>query len=103
MPRTNYTHDRMLKPESQEDVKLAETINGKRALIRRYGWHDNLVHRILTLAEREGWSGEDTMTMIAYHALLEREEMREMLVNHAMTTPAKHIHIQSRPVEGRSK
>ena len=50
-----------------------------------------MVHRVLTYANREGYSGEDTMAMLAYHALLNLEQANQRLLDLAYTTlPDQH-------------
>ena len=45
-----------------------------------------MVRNILALGEREGWSGEDTMTMLAYYALLGYEGMYDLVSNYTLTS-----------------
>lgn len=57
------------------------SINEMRAAIRRAGHRDsNLVRQCIYRAEVDGLDGEDTMTLIAYHALRMWDDrfMREM-------------------------
>lgn len=50
-----------------------------------------MVRQVLTYAQREGYSGEDTMAMLAYHALLNLEQANQRLLDLAYTTlPDQH-------------
>lgn len=44
----------------------------------------NVALPIMNWGESEGWSGEDTMTAIAYHALLRYEAAMDQLLNAEM-------------------
>lgn len=68
---------------------------------RPYGMHmlramSPLVSQCMTLAEHEGWSGEDAMTLLAYHALLALERSQDALYEEAMLSPGALI-IQTDP------
>ena len=39
-----------------------------------------IARNVLMAAERDGWSGEDTMTALAYHALLEIDRLYSQLI-----------------------
>ncbi len=47
-----------------------------------------LASRALRSAEYAGWSGEDAMTALAYHALVEYERLYDMLLQQAMLSTA---------------
>lgn len=50
-----------------------------------------IVHQVLTYASREGLSGEDTMAMLAYHALVSLEQANKRLFDLALATfPTDH-------------
>lgn len=50
-----------------------------------------LTRRIFDLARFTGLSGEDKMTVLAYHALLQLQKMTKMNIDHLMFTPAKQF------------
>ena len=51
----------------------------------------SMVQQVISLAQREGFSGEDTMAMIAYHALLSLEQANKRLFDLAVATiPTNH-------------
>lgn len=72
-----YIHIGIPKPEladGREERHLS--INELRALIYRSGHRDSaLIRQCVIRAEVEGLCGEDTMTVIAYHALRRLEDM----------------------------
>lgn len=54
-----------------------------------------LIRQILMCAEKAGYSGEDAMTMLAYHALLRYEKVMCQLIDfHNLQVPA---HVVSSP------
>lgn len=76
-----------LKPETEQEKKDAETINGKRQRIRTHQYHDMLTANIMDRARYEGLSGEDTYVMLAYAALLDRERLQAVISEYVLTTP----------------
>ena len=76
---------RKLKPETAEEVKEVETIEGIRKAINRYARDNPLVRSCEDAAWHMGWNGEDKMTYLAYHALLKAEKMEEMVLYNAAT------------------
>ena len=73
-----------LKPETPDKIREAETIQGKRKHIYELAYHDALVRRVLDMARHEGLSGEDTMTVIAYYALIEKERITDAYLENIM-------------------
>lgn len=76
-----------LKPESAEDVKDAETIQGKRKRLNEGARFDPLIRHIMDSAYYLGLSGEDTMTLLAYEVFLRYEQMRDLNLENAMLSP----------------
>jgi hypothetical protein len=76
-----------LAPDTPEKAREAETIQGKRKHIYELAYHDALVRRVLDMARHEGLSGEDTMTTLAYYALIEKERMTDAYLDNAMRSP----------------
>lgn len=56
-----------------------------------YSAAGNLARNVIILGEREGWSGEDTMTVLAYHALVALEASQDQLMEVAIHTLPKGI------------
>lgn len=83
----NIFFGRPLKPETAEDTKAVETVAGMRKRLREYARDEHLVHRIFIMCEQQGLSGEDTMTTLAYYALLDRESLREKYMDYINTHP----------------
>ncbi len=83
-----------LKPANDVERKEAETVEGMRKRIRKYARDDALVHSILETGRWNGLSGDDTMTMLAYYALLEREQFRDMVLEQTMLNPMPPLFIK---------
>jgi len=47
-----------------------------------------LVNACMRMGEREGWSGEDTMTALAYHALRRCEALQDSMLYEASIRPS---------------
>lgn len=80
-----------LKPETAAETMEVETPRGMRRRLREYARHNNLVHHVSELAYREGLSGEDEMTVLAYHALIQLEAMVEERLRIANLYPSVGI------------
>ena len=57
----------------------------------RYDLTNSLVHQVFSAANFHGWSGEDRMTMLAYHALLAYSKMAGEHLHMLNTTPFTRI------------
>lgn len=68
-------YDKRLKAETAEELEQAKTPNGLRQRIYEATFHDPLVRRVFTEAYRQGLSGEDLYTFLAYHALVAKQEL----------------------------
>lgn len=77
-----------LKPETAADTMAAQTPQGMRKRLREYSSHNPIAHRVREVAYHEGWSGEDEMTVLAYHALVQLEAMIEERLRAANLYPA---------------
>lgn len=75
-----------LKPVTAEELREAETPNGIRKRLQRYARGNSLTHAVFNAAYAQGLSGEDTMTVLAYNALLRLEALEQRLLNDAMMT-----------------
>ena len=69
---TTSLRDWDINPVSAEEVK---TIEGMRKRIQEYARYDSMTRAVMDTAYHRGLSGEDTMTMLAYHALCSREKL----------------------------
>lgn len=76
-----------LKPETEEDAKIVETCDGKRAALERYAYDDALTRQVFRQAAYLGFSGEDKYVTLAYHALLSLEQTRDRLLRTLELTP----------------
>lgn len=88
---------RKLKPETAEEVKEVETVEGMRKRIMDYARDDSMTNYVLQHAHHRGLSGDDTMTILAYQALLERESFREMVLEFHDVSITKSIYITGKP------
>lgn len=82
-------------------MRLAIT-NAMRGIVRvdgkenrdGYSAATHLTRNIIIHSERMGWSGEDTMTALAYHALVALEQSQDQLMDHALRSPVPAIFIK---------
>ena len=79
---------RPLTPQTADEMRAAETIQGKRRRIHDYAHESALVHAVMNTAYAHGLSGEDTMTLLAYTALLRLEKLEGLLLDEAMVKPS---------------
>lgn len=86
-----------LKPESREEIELAETCDGMRTLLNRYSHDDFLTRRVFDMAAYRGLSGEDKYVTLAYHALLQLEHYRDLAVRGLEFSPMAPIFV---PADG---
>lgn len=90
-----WDYGRKLKPETAKEVAEEMTVEGMRKRILEYSRDDAMVRSILDSARFRGLSGDDAMTMLAYHALLERERFRDMCLEQTMLNPMQPLIITS--------
>lgn len=60
-------------PETAEEVQRQTTLNGMREAIEKAQWDSPIIRSALQAARYTGLNGEDTYTLLAYHALLSLE------------------------------
>jgi hypothetical protein len=51
----------------------------------------SMMRNVLRMAEAQGYSGEDAMTVLAYHALLRYEDALDRLIQQLNITPTPHL------------
>ena len=51
----------------------------------------NITRHVMQMAEIQGYSGEDTMAMLAYYALLQYESAMDRLLDMVNTSPAPNL------------
>lgn len=76
-----------LKPETAAEVEEVKTVEGMRKRIYEYARADALTKTMLEHGRWNGLSGDDMMTALAYHALIEREKYRDMVLEQTMLQP----------------
>lgn len=74
-------HDRKLKAETAEELEQIRTPNGIRQRLLEASRYDPLVRRVFDLAVREGLSGEDIYTLLAYHAIVQKQELEQLILD----------------------
>lgn len=74
-----------------EQVNKATIPNEMRAEIQRLRGYDSLVSNVMDMADYQGLSGEDRYTLMAYHALSQRQVLVRENLNHAMVVPRSVI------------
>lgn len=62
-----------------------------RAEIFRWSYEDPIVRNCFAVADRDGLSGEDRFTLLAYHALRVKKEAYDMLLERAKVQPMPHM------------
>lgn len=60
----------------------------------------SLVRQVMDLGRHQGYSGEDTMTLLAYHALLRYEQMTDQILYAHNTTPTGRVILTPDPNSG---
>ena len=76
-----------LAPETKGEQEMAGTPDGRRILLHRYSHYDTLTRSVMNCAEHLGLSGEDTMVLLAFEALRDRERLLDAALNHYMLLP----------------
>lgn len=78
-----------LKPETAEEIEQTQTITGMRKRIREGSLFDPIVNQSLRSAEMQGLNGEETFVLLAYHALIAKEEIQLAYTEHFNICPVK--------------
>lgn len=76
------TDPREMRKRMHEYVRYGfgdETLEGERRGPHHYSTARPLMNAVFTAGHVAGWSGEDVMTALAYHALLRVEELGGMI------------------------
>ena len=80
-----------LPPKTAEEIKDAETPEGMRRRLQQYAREDPLVRRVLEMARYQGLSGEDTYTILAFHALIDRERFMDQILDWNMLNIKRQV------------
>jgi hypothetical protein len=78
------THQKNLKPVTDEERKLAETPEGMRKLIQLHQYDSVLVYNALRMAEWHKLNELDAMTVLAFESILCLEETQTLCLERAM-------------------
>ena len=84
--------DMSIKPETAQEVTECTDPRGMRKRILEYGYRgDSMTKAILDSARYQGFSGEDTMTWLAFEALKKVEHLEGLMLDHVMMNPSPSI------------
>jgi hypothetical protein len=72
---------KLLKPTTAEEVRLSETPEGMRTLLSKHRLEDPMVYALYQMAAARHLGILDTMTVVAYHAVIRYEEMLNRMIN----------------------
>lgn len=90
---TDPTHEpidpREMRKRITEAARGYDRLDGKPA--RTFTPAAALMRNTLDASRYLGWSGEDTMTALAYHALLQVEKLTDMVLEQAYLTPSQPL------------
>ena len=78
-----------------EIPKKVETPQEMRAEIFRLSGYDYLVRNVMNAADYNGFSAEDRYTILAYHALCERAQIKKIALNMSASIPSPGIILAS--------
>ena len=76
-----------IQPKTAEDIQDSSTIQGIKDRIRRYALHDNLTMNVLRIADIHELSWEETVTLLAFQALCQRESLLDVQLDYILTNP----------------
>ena len=80
--------DMSIKPETAQEVTECTDPRGMRKRILEYGYRgDSMTKAILDSARYQGFSGEDTMTWLAFEALQQAEHLEGLVLDEVMSRP----------------
>lgn len=69
-----------------------DRVDGKQTGMAGIAPMSSMIRAVLMLAERDGWSGEDTMTALAYHAIVRCESLYDNVIEfHNIMPPSPMI------------
>ena len=66
-------------------------IDGNKAVFGCMNMPASMMRNVMRMAEAQGYSGEDAMTVLAYHALLRYEDALDRLIEQLNITPASPL------------
>ncbi len=70
-------------------------IDGNLYDMRALNMSAQVVGHVMKMSEAQGYSGEDAMTLLAYHALLRYEAALDRLLEQAFLTPSAPVILSS--------
>lgn len=92
--------DWKLEPQTKEEARECETIEGMRKRLNRYSRVNPMTRAVFDAAHYRGLSGDDTMTWLAFEALRRLERLEGLMLEQAMRSPHPLVFVDSvRPQE----
>ena len=85
-----HWEQKRIKAQTAEEIEQIQTPAGIRKRLFEAQYYDPIVHSVLRLAQMQDLSGEDTFALLAYHALVAKEEgqLREIERLNMTLTPS---------------
>lgn len=74
-----------------EPLEAAKSPEEMRAAIFKHSCFDSLTRQVLDVANYSGMSAEDKYTVLAYHALVDRQKTRELVLQNADVATKKFL------------
>ncbi len=87
--------DWKLEPQTEEETKECETIEGMRKRLNRYSRVNPTTRAVFDAAYYRGLSGDDTMTWLAFEALRRLERLENLMLEQAMLSPHPLVFVDS--------
>jgi hypothetical protein len=81
MKKPPLTEPREIRKAMRDAIRRGERIGGGDTSQFGFNGATALARNIIAMCEFKGYSGEDTMTVLAYHALLRNEKSDDELLN----------------------
>lgn len=90
----------IVEPKTAEEIRRQATLEGMRAEIWKAMYDSPIIRACLESARHHGLSGEDTYTMLAYHALRSLEDHYQRRVELLCLMPVPSIRVPREPDNG---
>lgn len=85
-----------LKPETEEEIRLAQSYSGMRILVERHHMHNPLVMQAMRLKFHHKINDLDMMTVIAFNAIQEAEALRKLATDQAMRAVSEPLYVDAK-------
>lgn len=95
MPTEHMTDPREMRKAIKRVSRGRDRVDGSPLRQTEIPALGGLIHSIEQAAYHHGWSGEDEMTALAFHALLRCEALHDQLMNYLCASPSPVTFVQS--------